>query len=224
MGRDMSFKLAAATLASASSATLFAAGQDGQEGAAPPAAEETHAQEAAHGGAVHAESPSAIPGVKEGLVTGLTAVIVFVIVAAVLRAKVWPMIAKGLDERVDKIKGEIEAAAAARKQAAAALESYQQNLAEARAEAQKMLDDTRVQQQKMTADLKAKADVELNDMRDKARRDIETAKRTALNEIYAEAANLATLLAGKILAREVSAADHQRLVDESLSELQAASN
>ena len=223
MGRDQTLALTAAVISAA--APLYALGQQDHAGqdttAADDHAADTHGTDTAHAGD---HKPGAIASVKEGVVTGITAVIVFAIVAAVLRAKVWPMITKGLDERADKIKGEIEAAAAARKQAAEALESYQQNLAEARAEAQKMLEDTRSQQQALAAELKAKADAELNDMRDKARRDIEAAKRAALNEIYANAADTATMLAGKILAREVSAADHQRLVEESLAELQSASN
>ena len=186
-----------------------------------------HAADDGHGTDGHAgghEVVGALPTAKQGLATGITAIIVFALVFIVLRVKVWPVISKGLDERADKIKSEIEAAASARKQAAEALETYQQNLAEARAEAQKMLDETRTQQQKMASDLKAKADVELNDMRDKARRDIEAAKRAALNEIYAEASTMATQIASKILAREVNAGDHQRLIDESLAELQTASN
>jgi F-type H+-transporting ATPase subunit b len=168
------------------------------------------------------EAVEALPTVKQGLATGITAVVVFALVFFALRVKVWPVITKGLDERAEKIKREIEAAAAARRQAAEALETYQQNLAEARAEAQKMLEQTRAQQQKMAADLKAKADAELNDLRDKARRDIEAAKRAALGEIYAEASSMATEIAGKILAREVRPEDHQRLIDESLAELEAA--
>lgn len=189
-----------------------------------------HAADGGHAADGHTEHAGdhevvgALPTAKQGLATGITAIIVFALVFIVLRVKVWPVISKGLDERADKIKSEIEAAASARKQAAEALETYQQNLAEARAEAQKMLDETRTQQQKMASDLKAKADVELNDMRDKARRDIEAAKRAALNEIYAEASTMATQIAGKILAREVNAGDHQRLIDESLAELQTASN
>ena len=35
---------------------------------------------------------------------------------------------------------------------------------------------------------------------------------------------MATQIASKILAREVNAGDHQRLIDESLAELQTASN
>lgn len=197
--------------------------QDGAHGD-EHAADDGHGEVHADGYAGAHEKVGALPTAKQGLATGITAIVVFALVFVVLRAKVWPVISKSLDERADKIKSEIEAAAAARKQAAEALETYQENLAEARAEAQKMLDDTRAQQQKMAADLKAKADVELNEMRDKARRDIEAAKRAALNEIYADASTMATQIASKILAREVNAGDHQRLIEESLAELQTASN
>jgi len=220
MGRDPLLQLSFGIVLAAPAHLVLA--QDGQT---PPAEGATdHAAEGATHAAGGHEEVGAIPTIKQGLATGITAVVVFSLVLGVLWAKVWPAITKGLDEREAKIRGEIEAAAAARKQAAAALESYQQNLAEARAEAQKMLDDTRTQQQALAADLKAKADADLNEMRDKARHDIENAKRAALNEIYADAANMAAMIAGKILGREVSAADHQQLVEESLNELQAASN
>lgn len=185
---------------------------------APAAAEQAGEHGAAH------EVVGAIPTIQQGLATGITALVVFFLVLFVLGAKVWPSITKALDERAGKIRDEIEAAAEARKQAAEALESYQQSLAQARAEANKMLEDTRAQQQKLAAELKAKADIELGELRDKARRDIETAKRAALNELYEGAAEMATQIAAKILGREVNAADHARLVEESLSELQGAAN
>ena len=185
-----------------------------QEGAEHSQAAGEHTANGAH------EAVGAIPNVSQGLVTGITAVVVFLIVLVVLQLKVWPTISKGLDERAAKIRDEIAAAEAARKQAAEALESYQQSLAQARAEAQAMLEETKAQQTKLAAELKAKADKDLGEMRDKARRDIETARRTALNEIYAESANLATQIASKILDREVSAQDNQRFVDESLAQLQ----
>ena len=170
------------------------------------------------------EVVGAIPTVQQGLVTGITALLIFFVVFFVLQAKVWPVITKALDERADKIKNEIQAAERARQQAADALASYQKNLAEARAEAQKMLEETRGQQQKLAADLKAKAEVELNALREKAKRDIEAAKRAAMNEVYAESAALASSLASKILQREIRPADHQRLVDESLAQLQTSAS
>ncbi len=52
-----------------------------------------------------------------------------------------------------------------------------------------------------------------------AERQIHSAKREALNEIYKNTADLATRVAGKIVRKEISAADHQRLVDEGLKRL-----
>lgn len=169
------------------------------------------------------KSPSVIEDPKAGIPAAAFAIITFGIAFFILAAKVWPKIAQGLKDREEKIQQEIASAEEARRQAAAALESYQQSLAEARAESQKMLEETRSQQQALANELKAKADVELAEMRDKARRDIEAAKRAALAEIYAESVNRASEMASKILAREVSPADHQRLLDESLNELEAAS-
>lgn len=166
------------------------------------------------------EAVGALPSVTQGLVTGITAIIVFLLVFAVLATKVWPAITKGLDDRANKIREEIAAAEAARKQAKDALDMYERSLADARAEAQKMLEKTKAQQMALAEELKAKADAELNSMRERAKRDIESAKRTALNEISAEAANIAVMIAGKILQREVNPRDQERLIAESMNELQ----
>lgn len=152
----------------------------------------------------------------------VTALVVFIIVLGVMGSMVWPRINKGLADREEKIRNEIEAAEMAQQQAKAALQQYEKNLADARAEAQQMLEQAKAQQQALAADLKAKAEAELNAMRERAKRDIDSAARTAINEIYAEAANLATAVAAKIIQRELNPGDQRRLVDESLSKIQSA--
>lgn len=169
------------------------------------------------------ETVGAIPNKQQGLWTGITALIVFAIVAAFLGSFVWPKISKGLEDRAEKIRNEIEAAEMAQQQARSALEEYQRNLDQARAEAQRMLDQAKSQQQAIAAELKAKADAELNMMREKAKRDIEVAKRAALNEIYADASVLATSIASKILQRDIGPQDQARLMEQSLNEMQALS-
>lgn len=160
-----------------------------------------------------------IPPVKQGVAPAITALVVFGIVMFILATKVWPVITGGLDERNAKIREEIAAAEAAQKQARAALEEYEKSLAEARVEAQRMLDETRTQQAALAGELKAKAERELNEMREKAKREIETAKKTAIGELYAESVNIATQMAGKILQREVTVADQQRMLEEALGEM-----
>ena len=63
-----------------------------------------------------------------------TALVVWLVAFAILAIKVWPVITKGLDERNDKILGEIKAAEDARSQAKQALAEYEKSLADAREE------------------------------------------------------------------------------------------
>lgn len=189
---------------------------------AVPAFATPHAAEGAAEHATHAEhGPTAgvLPSGPQAIVPMLVSIVVFVVVFLVLANKVWPVIVKGLKDREDKIREEIESAEMARQQAKDALEQYQQSLAQARAEAQKMLEQTRAQQAAMAAELKAKADKELAEMRDRAMRDIEAARRAAVAEIYSQQASLAAAIAGKILRREINSGDNQRLVEESLAQL-----
>jgi F-type H+-transporting ATPase subunit b len=163
-----------------------------------------------------------IPTPEQGITPMIVAILVFVVVFVVLSAKVWPTVVKGLKDREMKIRSSIEEAEAAQRQAKAALEQYERNLASARAEAQKMLEDAKTQQLAIAAELRAKADAELGALRDKAKRDIDTAKSAAIAEIHQHATDMATAMAAKILRREINAGDQQRLIQESLQELQAA--
>ncbi|MBL0922143.1 MAG: F0F1 ATP synthase subunit B [Phycisphaerales bacterium] len=150
----------------------------------------------------------------------IAALVAFGIAAFILHKFVWPKILKGLQDRENKMRAEIEAAEQARRQAAEALKQYEKSLAEARAEAQAMLEKTKGEQQKLAAELKAKADVELAALRERATRDIEAAKREAINEIYGQATAIASELAAKILQREIRPDDHRRLIEQSLGQLE----
>lgn len=174
--------------------------------------------------AIAAEEVGALPNVKQGLVTGITAIVVFLFVIAVLGAKVWPAISNGLDDRNNKIRSEIEAAEKARKAAAEALAQYEASLAQARTEAQKLIEQTKAQQSQLAAELRAKSEIELNAMRERAVKEIQQAKQAAVAELYTDATNLATMVAGKILKREINANDQRQLVEESIGQLQGLRN
>jgi F-type H+-transporting ATPase subunit b len=170
------------------------------------------------------ETQGLIASVSQGVVSSVATLVVFGLVFGVLATAVWPKILKGLKDRENKIREEIESAEMARQQAKDALEQYQKSLADARAEATKMLETTRAQQAQLAADLKAKADVELTAMRERALKDIESAKRAAVSELYSQSSQLAAIMAGKILRRSVTAEDSQRLLEESIQQLQSGRN
>ncbi|CAN5736293.1 hypothetical protein BH11PLA1_BH11PLA1_06630 [soil metagenome] len=163
------------------------------------------------------EPVGAMADVKQGIATGVTALVVFLIVAAFLQFFVWPKISAGLNDRENKIKGEIEAAEQARAQAKSALEMYQKNLAEANTKAQQMIVEAKAGLQVQLAEQRARADTEAAQAKDKAIREIEAAKKQALSEIYSQTATLATSVAGRILQREVQSQDAERFTQEALS-------
>ncbi len=180
----------------------------------------------AHGDGEHAKTDQQglIADALQGKIAGGVAILVFITAFAVLATLVWPTIVKGLQDRENKIKDEIDAAEMARSQAKDALEQYQQSLAKAREQAQAEIDKARQQAQQISAELRAKADVELSAMREKAMKDIENAKRSAVSEVYEQSTQLATIMASKILQRNVQTEDGDRIFQESLRQLQAMKN
>ncbi len=153
------------------------------------------------------------------IVPAITSVVVFLIFFGVLRATVWPKITKGLDDRDDKIRREIKSAEEAREQAKAAQTEFEQSLITARQEASDMIAKAKADAKVAGDEMRTRNEAELSEMKGRATRDIEAAKHSAITELHAEAAALAASIAGKILQREISAEDQQRLVDESLREL-----
>jgi F-type H+-transporting ATPase subunit b len=159
--------------------------------------------------------------IKLDLLPAATAVVVFLVAVSFLAVVVWPKIVRGLDERNEKILGEIRAAEAAQAKAKAAQDEFEKRLDEARAEADRTVRAARAEAERQAEELRSRAARELEDMKARATQDLEGAKRAALSEIHAAAASLATSVAGKILKREIQPADQKRLVEESLSELGA---
>ena len=107
----------------------------------------------------------------------------------------------------------------AREQAKTALADYERELARAREESSQMINDARAQAKQLADELRAKNEKELAERMARATADIEAAKSAAVSDLHAQAATLATMIAGKILKREITPADEKQLVDESLAEL-----
>ena len=159
-------------------------------------------------------------GVFAGTIAqSVAAVIVFMVLLAILWKAAWGPILKGLQDRENRIKEDLESAERSAKQAEQTLGDYQQRLADANIEVRQMIEEGRTNAQKLAAQLKDQTQNEITQMRRRAEADIAAAKERALNEIYAETALLATDVAGRILKRQISETDQQQLVNEAISEL-----
>lgn len=153
------------------------------------------------------------------LLANLTGIVVPLIAFTLLGIFVWPKIVKGLDDRNDKILSEIKSAEDAREQAKSALADYERELSRAREESSKMISDAKAQAKALADELREKNEQELSERMARANADIESAKASAVSDLHAQAANLASVMAEKILAREINVQDQKKLLEESLAEL-----
>lgn len=145
--------------------------------------------------------------------------LVFLIVLALLAKFVFPVIRDGLKAREAKLEGDLTAAEKARADAEASVEEYKAKIAEAQKEAQAVIDEAKKSAEQVAMKVKADAEAEIVKMKERAEAEITSAKDAALSEVYAQTAELSTQIAGRILKREINAADQQQLVSDSLAEL-----
>lgn len=131
----------------------------------------------------------------------------------------WGPILDALQGREDFIRDSLAKAKADRDAAEAKLAQYQGILAQARAEATALVDEGRRDADVLRVKIEDKAKAEAEQIIARARREIDLAKDTAKKELYAVSGELATRIASKIVRRELTGADQQRLIDESISEM-----
>jgi F-type H+-transporting ATPase subunit b len=146
--------------------------------------------------------------------------LIFVVVILVLGKFAWGPLLSTLQERERFIRDSLEQAKADREAAESRLEEYSAKLDQARADATSIVDEGRRNAEVVRRRVEDEAREETERMVERAKREIEIAKQTAIKDLFAMSANLATHAASKIVGRELQPQDHERLVTESIEELE----
>ena len=147
-------------------------------------------------------------------------IIIFSVLLVILYKTAWKNVIAGLKAREDRIRNDIADAESARAKSEASLKEYNTQLATAEQKVRDLLQAATVEAERISTQIKTQAQVEVEAARDRAAKDIETAKRQAIQDIYVQAATLSTSLAEKILRRNLNADDQRDLVSRSLEQLQ----
>jgi F-type H+-transporting ATPase subunit b len=150
-------------------------------------------------------------------------VLIFVVVLIVLGKFAWGPILGNLQARESFIHDALARAKRDRDEAEARLREYEERLASARAEATAIVDEGRRDAEVVKRRIEEAAKVEADKMIDRARREIHLATVTATRELYDLSAKLATDLAARVLGREMTAKDHERLISEAIDGIESGS-
>jgi F-type H+-transporting ATPase subunit b len=149
-------------------------------------------------------------------------VVVFLILLYVLSKFAWKPMLQGLEQREHAIRSAMEEAKAAKEEAAKLRAELQAELTKARSEAQAVRDEARRDAERLRDEIAAKAKADMQAERERLRKDMENARDQVLNELWAQTAQLSTMVAAKAVKRQITIDDQNRLVDEALAELRGA--
>ena len=150
---------------------------------------------------------------------GIVTFIVFLIVLK--KAAFGPLVA-GLDKRESKYRKLLDDAKADRDKAMALLAGHEKKLAEAQAEVTEIIAEARRDAERTRTDILAAANSEAEATRKRALDDIGRARDQAVAQLFDHVRANVVAATEKVLARSLTDADHQRFVDEALSELSSA--
>jgi F-type H+-transporting ATPase subunit b len=153
---------------------------------------------------------------------GLWTIVVFALLLYVLRKLAWKPWLEATQRRENSIQQARDDAQRARDEAQRLRDQFQGEMDRASEKVRGILDEARGDAQRATDDLLGKARMEIQKERERLHREITMARDQALQEIWNQTAQLATLVSAKAIRRQLSADDHRRLVDEAITELRQA--
>jgi F-type H+-transporting ATPase subunit b len=145
--------------------------------------------------------------------------LVFAVTMFVLGRAALPRIGAELDKRAKAIRDSIEAAEKQRKESEELLAEYRQRLGDARRQADEIVARARKASEAALAEAAAAGKDRREELVAAARRDIELETKRSLDRIRKEVADLTVAATEKVTRKALDEADHQRLIDEALSEV-----
>ncbi len=149
--------------------------------------------------------------------------VTFLVLLALLAKFAWRPLLQALESRQESIKKSLDDADKATQE----LERIQRESAEiirqARINAESIIAQTRSDAESLREELKQKAKQEAEGILRNAEQQIQLQTRQALQQIRHHIADVAVLIASKVLERHVSKEDDQRLIDETLKQIEISS-
>lgn len=151
--------------------------------------------------------------------TMIAQVLNFLILAAILRALAYKPVARMLQQRSDKIKETIDKADADKKAAEETLKQYKSQLADAQRRAQEIVDKAELTARRERETLVAETKKEIDRMKQNAQAEIENERNRAFEQMKAEIVSLSLAAAEKIVAKNLSSKENDKLVNDFISGL-----
>lgn len=156
-----------------------------------------------------------------GLISQLVNIVILLIV---LRLLLYKPILKMLDDRKQRIQEGLSSADRAVERAAEAEREVQQRLEEGRREGQQHIAQAQEIANRIQADARQQAQSEAQTILERARSEIQLERDAAIAQLRREFADLTIFAAEKVIGQSLDKQAHQRLIDETLTDMSFREN
>jgi F-type H+-transporting ATPase subunit b len=150
--------------------------------------------------------------------------ITFGLVMFILAKFAWNPIIHALDERAEKIHGDIDKAEKLRTEAETMLSQYKSKLAAAQDEAILVVNEAKNDATALKNKMIADAGTEISSMKASSVKEIELARIKALHDIQQSVVEMSISIASKILEKQLKPEDHINFVRSEIANLKALKN
>ena len=150
-------------------------------------------------------------------------VLSFSILFWILYKFAFPPILETLETRERKIRESLDQAEQSRATAEQKLKEYETKLQLSAKEAETLMTEAKQKAQRLLDENQQRLRAESERIKEEATQDIERERRKAVQDIKDQTADLAILVAEKVIGRSLSDEDHRRFAQEALAEVTANS-
>jgi len=137
----------------------------------------------------------------------------FLIVLGVLMKFAFPALKKGLKQREETIREELEGASRAREEAEAEAAQYRAQIGDARGEANTILEDARADAERIRREMLERAENEAAEVRQRAQEDIRLAQERAMSDLRTQVTDLSIDLAERVVEHSLDRPTQVALID-----------
>ena len=147
-------------------------------------------------------------------------IVTFLVLLTLLAKFAWRPLLQSLDARQETIRKSLADAEKARQELERLNQESEAIIRQARVEAESIIGATRADAERLRAELREKARSEADGILKNAERQIQLETARAMEQIRQEAGDLSVAIASKIIQRNLTKADNERLIDEALRQLE----
>ena len=137
-----------------------------------------------------------------------------------LKKLAWGPLLEALESRQSAIRKSLDDAAQARQELERLNQESSNILNKARAEADQIIVSSRADAERLREDMKLKARAEAEGIVKNAERQIQLETARALQQIRTEAVDLSVMIASKLIQKNLTKEDNERLIREALAQVQ----